>query len=69
MVESGALSTEHVLNVLARLNASAVPATVETTLALADAPVANTGRYDSLRGALESCVGCQGASVVEVLHA
>lgn len=46
VVESGALSTEHVLNVLARLNASAVPATVETTLALADAPC---GQYRAIR--------------------
>ena len=69
VVESGALSTEHVLNVLARLNASAVPATVETTLALADAPVANTGRYDSLRGVLQPSVSGQGLSVAEVLHA
>ena len=62
VVESGALSTEHVLNVLARLNASPRPATVETTLQLEEAPVANTGRYDSLRGALE-------APVVEASHA
>ena len=62
VVESGALSTEHVLNVLARLNASPRPATVETTLQLEEAPVANTGRYDSLRGAFE-------ALVVEARHA
>ena len=62
VVESGALSTEHVLNVLARLNASPQPETVETTLQLEEAPVADTGRYDSLRGALE-------ATVVEASHA
>ena len=62
VVESGALSTEHVLNVLARLNASPRPATVETTLQLEEAPLANTGRYDSLRGAFE-------ALVVEAHHA
>ena len=45
VIESGALSAEHVLNVLARLNASALPETVQTTLQLVDAPVANTGRY------------------------
>lgn len=56
VVESGALSTEHVLNVLARLNASAVPATVQTTLHLQEAPLANTGRYDSLRGAVQTHV-------------
>jgi hypothetical protein len=49
VVESGVLSAEHVENVLARLNASAAPATVETSLQLKEAPVANTGRYDSLR--------------------
>jgi transposase len=49
VVESGALSTEHVLNVLARLNAKPAPETVQTTLQLQEAPVANTGRYDSLR--------------------
>ena len=49
VIESGALSAEHVLNVLARLNASALPETVQTTLQLVDAPLANTGRYDTLR--------------------
>ena len=49
VIESGALSAEHVLNVLARLNASPLPESVETDLPLEEAPVANTGRYDSLR--------------------
>ena len=49
VLESGALSAEHVLNVLARLNASPAPASVETSLQLQEAPVANTERYDSLR--------------------
>ena len=49
VIESGALSTEHVLNVLARLNASELPQSVESTLQLKELPVANTGRYDSLR--------------------
>ena len=49
VIESGALSTEHVLNVLARLNASELPQSVESTLQLNELPVANTGRYDSLR--------------------
>jgi hypothetical protein len=40
-----------VLNVLARLNASPPPASVETSLHLREAPLANTGRYDSLRDA------------------
>lgn len=49
VLESGVLSAEHVLNVLARLNASPRPPCVETTLQLKEAPLANTGRYDSLR--------------------
>ncbi len=49
VIESGALSTEHVLNVLARLNTTAVPESVESTLHLKEVPLANTGRYDSLR--------------------
>jgi hypothetical protein len=50
VIESGALSAEHVLNVLARLNSSPTPACVETSLQLKEAPLANTSRYDSLRG-------------------
>ena len=50
VIESGVLSTEHVLNVLARLNASEQPQSVESTLQLKELPVADTGRYDSLRG-------------------
>ena len=52
VVESGALSTGHALNVLARLTASPRPETVETTLRLQEPPEANTARYDSLRGEL-----------------
>lgn len=50
VIESGALSTEHVLNVLARLDAPEPPPNIESTLDLKEAPLANTGRYDSLRG-------------------
>lgn len=50
VIESGVLSTEHVLNVLARLNVVPVPESVESSLRLREVPVANTGRYDSLRG-------------------
>ena len=53
VVESGALSAEHVLNVVARLNAVPGPASVATTLQLTQAPLANTSRYDSLRGEVE----------------
>jgi transposase len=54
VVESGALSVEHVLNVLARLNAKPQPDRVETSLELAEAPEANTVRYDSLRTPAEA---------------
>jgi transposase len=59
VIESGALSTEHVLNVLARLNATPVPESVESSLHLREVPLADTGRYDSLRG----------DAMVEVNHA
>lgn len=49
VIESGVLSTEHVQNVLARLNGPRSPETVESSLELTEMPVANTGRYDSLR--------------------
>ena len=52
VIESGAISAEHVLNVLARLNASPLPASVETSLQLKEAPQANISRYDSLRGVI-----------------
>ena len=64
VIESGVLSAEHVLNVLARLNASPLPACVETSLRLKEAPVANTSRYDSLRGTDEAMI-----NVVGVNHA
>jgi len=59
VIESGVLSAEHVLNVLARLNAVPTPESVESSLHLREVPVANTGRYDSLRG----------DAMVEVSHA
>jgi len=62
VIESGALSAEHVLNVLARLNASPMPACVETSLLLKEAPRADTARYDSLRGV-------EGAAIVNVVGA
>jgi transposase len=63
VIESGVLSTEHVLNVLARLNATPMPESVESGLHLKEAPVANTGRYDSLRGVYSA------GSVPEINHA
>jgi transposase len=56
VIESGALSAEHVLNVIARLNASPPPANVETSLQLKEAPQANTDRYDGLRDIDEAVV-------------
>ena len=51
VLESGLVSADHVLNVIARLQAEPQPASVETSLTLNDAPLANTGRYDSLLSA------------------
>jgi hypothetical protein len=48
-LESGSLSADHILNVLARLTATAPPPSVETSLQLKVAPVASTARYDQLR--------------------
>ena len=48
VLESGAPSVEHVLNVLARLNPSTPPGKAETCLKLAEEPRADTARYDHL---------------------
>jgi hypothetical protein len=42
VIESGVLSTEHVLSVLARLNARELPQTVESTLQPKEVPLANS---------------------------
>lgn len=49
VLESGSLSADHILNVLARLMSTAPPPSVETSLQLKVAPAANTARYDQLR--------------------
>jgi hypothetical protein len=49
VLESGNPSAEHVENVLNRLKAALPPECVETHLEVADAPIADTGRYDGLR--------------------
>jgi transposase len=49
VLESGLLSVEHIQNVIARLNQAPLPGSVETTLQLKQAPLADTGRYDDLR--------------------
>src|SRR5436190_6356829 len=64
VIESGALSAEQVLNVLARLDSSPPPACVQTSLELREAPLANTSRYDNLRS--EDCGLANG---VEANHA
>ena len=46
---SGRVSEEHVVNVLARLNAAPRPANVATTLQVLTPPTADTARYDRLR--------------------
>jgi transposase len=46
---SGRISTEHVLNVLGRLNAAPTPESAATTLQVTTPPLADTARYDSLR--------------------
>ena len=64
VIESGVLSAEHVLNVLARLNAGPTPEYVESSLQLNEAPLANTDRYDRLRG-----IDGEAPDVVAVDHA
>lgn len=63
VVESGVLSAERVKNVLARLNAGPEPASVEASLQLKEAPIANTCRYDTL------CTGAGGYDILEEGHA
>ena len=46
---SGRVSAEHVVNVLARLNAAPRPANVATMLQVLTPPIADTARYDRLR--------------------
>jgi hypothetical protein len=46
---SGRVSAEHVLNVLARLNAAPAPDSAATALRARTPPLADTARYDALR--------------------
>jgi len=50
VLEAGALSADHALNVLARLCDTPLVQTVETTLRLREDPIADTRRYDQLHG-------------------
>ena len=49
VLESGNPSAEHVENVLNRLRAVDPPDSVETHLEVGEEPIADAGRYDSLR--------------------
>lgn len=49
VLESGAVSGEHIHNVLARLQAPPAPDPVATTLVVHEPPTADSGRYDALR--------------------
>jgi hypothetical protein len=46
----GKVSVEHVVNVLGRLNAQPAPPTAATQLKVTTPPLADTARYDRLRG-------------------
>jgi hypothetical protein len=46
----GRVSVEHVLNVLGRLNSAPTPENAATGLLVATKPLADTERYDRLRG-------------------
>ena len=48
MLESGAVSVEHVLNMLSRLRPGPVTEPVHTRLRIHRAPIADTQRYDRL---------------------
>ena len=50
VLESANLSAEHVENVLNRLKNTPTPERIETSLELSEVPIADTGRYDRLRG-------------------
>jgi hypothetical protein len=51
---SGRVSVEHVINVLGRLNAAPLPQAATTQLKLTTPALADTARYDALRGAADA---------------
>jgi hypothetical protein len=63
----GKVSAEHVVNVLGRLNAQPAPPTAATHLKATTPPLADTARYDRLRGdsmtadAIDATVATEGA--------
>ncbi len=64
VLESGVISAEHVINVVARLKEGPTPACVETSLQLNEAPLADTSRYDTLRDTDDADI-----NMTEVSHA
>ncbi len=50
VLESGVPSVEHVENVLNRLKPAPIPDPVATPLQVCEAPLADSSRYDRLRG-------------------
>jgi len=54
VLESGVLSAEHIENVLLRLqHPPPLALTVDTALSITEEPIADTGRYDRLRGEVD----------------
>ena len=49
VLEAGAVSAEHVLNIVGRLNGATPPEEIDTALKVNEEPRADTGRYDGLR--------------------
>jgi len=64
---SGRVSVEHVVNVLARLNAAPLPQTALTQLKVSTPPLADTARYDSLRA--DATVASSEGTAQEADHA
>ena len=64
VLESGVISAENVINVVARLKEGPAPACVETSLQLKEAPLADTRRYDTLRDTDDADI-----NMTEVSHA
>jgi transposase len=65
---SGRVSVEHVVNVLARLNAAPVPVSAVTSLTVTTPPRADTARYDRLRAQEGAQEGAQDGAE-EIDHA
>jgi hypothetical protein len=68
VLESGVLSIEHILNIVARLNDPPTAESAQTQLQLLEAPQANTERYDQLRDTDELTSVSTEASAHEGAH-